>query len=204
MKCKLPGIENILGAGDIGDNIDPHQGMNCSVVNESLFDLMSQPCMDSKLVTPELFDSIPFTEPFVPPQQNARKIVQKHTTTAHVKSVEIGCDLCSEQFSTPTLLKNHVKMFHRNTLQQFCPIPLCVKTFTKSQGLTLHLKGNCHVNANGHPITVQKPVEKSSNPLPQTESTPEKDETSFENVKKSSAEEKRANKLNRKSVKRKK
>ena len=196
MKCKLLGIENILSTGDIGENIDPHQGMNCSVVGKSLFDLMSQPCMDSKLITPELFDAIPFTEPFAPPpQQNSGKIVQKRTATAHVKSVDIGCDLCSEQFSTPTQLKNHVETFHHNTLRKFCPIPLCVKTFTKSQGLSLHLKGNCHVDANRHPITVQKPVEKLSNPLLQTETTPEKDETSFENVKKSSAERKKGKQI---------
>ena len=54
----------------------------------------------------------------------------------------------------------------------------------------MHLKGNCHVNANGHPITVQKQVEKLSDPFPKTGTSPEKDETSFENVKKPSAERK--------------
>ena len=113
----LPGVKKILSTGDVGENIDPHQGMNCSVVDESLFDLMSQPCMDSKLITLELFDAIPFMEPFaLPPQPSSGKIVQKHTSTACVKSVEIGCDLCSEQFLTPTQLKNHVETFHRNTL----------------------------------------------------------------------------------------
>ena len=58
--CKLPAVSSLFGEEVLSE--DPHQGMNCTIIDEDLFDLTAQPFLNSDFVTAEEFDNLTVEE----------------------------------------------------------------------------------------------------------------------------------------------
>ena len=143
---------------------DAHQGMRCTVMDEALFDLTNQPYMHSSCISRQMFDDLPRALPDDTNSDNDVSVVtsikkrQCNTTTSSkqqkLKPVKFGCDLCKKTLFSAQDLKEHTEI-HRG-VRKVCGVPMCVKTFTRQQSLALHMHGNCHVDANGKQIVVEK------------------------------------------------
>ena len=173
VNCRLPSVDNILHHSEEDSSADGQHGINCTKIDQKLFDLMNQPFMHNQRITRDIFDSLPCTlteiestndDIVITGQTKTKRSVSarcKNDDNKNVKeTVNLQCHLCNKKLKTDNDLKEHLEV-HKGT-RKVCTVPLCIKTFTRQQSLSLHLRGNCHVDANGNQIK-HVPTEMSQN-----------------------------------------
>ena len=158
--CKLPAVTTLFEEEVISD--DPHQGMNCTIVDENLFDLTAQPFLNSDFITAEEFDELTVDDEGDDenPEQKSEtenkvsvvKVKEQKSETENEVSVvkvkeasrelcsskvEYNCDMCSATCSSHAELTFHVQL--HTGVRKFCPYPSCAKTFTTQSGLKHHV-----------------------------------------------------------------
>ena len=163
--CRLPGVGSFFSASEVtfADQQQFHNN-ECSIIDESVFDMLLQPIMDTPAISPEEFDKlILFVKPksaIVDSEQTNQKLnVQKPATCSSVKTEpgnetppqdfvkDYTCSICFKTFSKQQTLDFHMSL-HTGE-RHMCPFPGCNKTFTSEEGLQKHVSGKSHSQRNG-------------------------------------------------------
>ena len=128
--CRLPGIGTFFSGESVTfDDQEKYHEQECAVIDENLFDIMSQPVMDTERITQEDFDILVIVQPDSPVKKPVTD-TKRPTRATQIKSepnviaednsekiVDYTCTICQKTFPKKQTLDFHLGL-HKGSFQK--------------------------------------------------------------------------------------
>ena len=156
--CKLPSVDTFF-SDEISSTTEGQHNDECIEINQDIFDMLSQPCMENSYITEDEFDSLKSTPisksaptattdpnktprpPTPTPQRITRQSDNPEVKTEPtLKEENFTCNTCGKIFDKKQSLDFH-NTFHTGA-RRMCPVPDCSKSFISDLGFKKHMSSH--------------------------------------------------------------